>query len=87
MLKIQFININKKKNMKTNFKYISVTTIIWLSLVLFISCTKKRNTYEWEWDKPKDGVPVSEKPRYIWISSGANYSDFANSKENILRDL
>lgn len=29
----------------------------------------------------------SEKPRYIWIDAAANFNDFANSKENIIRDL
>ena len=27
------------------------------------------------------------KPRYIWIDAGANFVEFANSKENIARDL
>ena len=27
------------------------------------------------------------KPRYIWIDASANFSDFANSKENIERDI
>lgn len=27
------------------------------------------------------------KPRYIWIDAGANFIEFANSKENIARDL
>jgi len=29
----------------------------------------------------------SNKPRFIWIDAAANFSDFANSKENITRDL
>ena len=29
----------------------------------------------------------SEKPRFIWIDAAANFKDFANSKENIARDL
>ncbi len=27
------------------------------------------------------------KPRYIWIDASANFTDFANSKENIERDI
>ena len=29
----------------------------------------------------------AEKPRYIWIDAAANFVEFANSKENIARDL
>jgi len=29
----------------------------------------------------------SNKPRFIWIDAAANFNDFANSKENITRDL
>ena len=31
--------------------------------------------------------PASEKPRFIWIDAAANFPDFADSKENIARDL
>jgi uncharacterized lipoprotein YddW (UPF0748 family) len=35
-------------------------------------------------DPPKENV---NKPRYIWIDAAANFPDFANSRENITRDL
>jgi uncharacterized lipoprotein YddW (UPF0748 family) len=35
---------------------------------------------------PPDPI-VTAKPRFIWIDSGGNFRDFANSKENIKRDL
>lgn len=41
--------------------------------------------YEWEWDDDDDGG--TEKPRYIWIDAAANFPEFANSKDHILRDL
>ncbi len=31
--------------------------------------------------------PNAAKPRYIWVDAAANFPDFANSKENIARDL
>lgn len=31
--------------------------------------------------------PAQEKPAYIWIDAAANFPEFANSKENIERDL
>ena len=34
-----------------------------------------------------DPEPGVEKPRFIWVDAAANFPDFANSKENILRDL
>ncbi len=41
------------------------------ALMLLSSCAKK----------------VEEKPRFIWIDAPANFPDFANSKDNIRRDL
>lgn len=46
---------------------------------------KEKPEYEWEWGG--DDTPNTEKPRYIWVDAAANFPDFANSKENILRDL
>ena len=37
-------------------------------------------------EKPTDPV-VQTKPFYIWIDAAANFPDFANSKDNIKRDL
>lgn len=52
---------------------------------LFASCDKdKQNDYEWEWEDETKNI---DKPRYIWVDAAANFPDFANSKENILRDL
>lgn len=48
------------------------------------SCKEDDPEYEWEWDDKKDN---SEKPRFLWIDAPANFPDFANSKENIARDL
>lgn len=56
-----------------------------LSVFLFDSCSKDK-TPEWEWDD-EPSVPTNAKPRYIWIDAAANFPDFANSKENIARDL
>ena len=51
------------------------------------SCGKSDdNHYEWEWDDDENPGSI-EKPRFIWIDAAANFPDFANSKENILRDL
>lgn len=49
----------------------------------------KNNLPEWEWPSPggDPDKPKVEKPRYIWIDAAANFPDFANSKDNIRRDL
>jgi uncharacterized lipoprotein YddW (UPF0748 family) len=63
---------------------------IYLVLIFFStafiagSCQEEDPEYEWEWDEEQDNP---EKPRYIWIDAAANFPDFANSKENIIRDL
>lgn len=40
--------------------------------------------YGWEWDDEENNA---DKPRFIWVDAAANFPDFANNKENILRDL
>lgn len=47
---------------------------------------KKDNPWEWDDDKDDDG-DKTEKPRYVWVDAAANFPDFANSKDNIRRDL
>lgn len=56
------------------------------SISVFASCSgKNEDNPEWEWDE--DTIPNSDKPRFIWVDASANFPDFADSKENILRDL
>ncbi|MFA6870855.1 MAG: alpha amylase family protein [Bacteroidaceae bacterium] len=55
----------------------------------FVSCSSSTPDY---WDDVDEGgeeppVTIQEKPRYIWVDAAANFMDFANSKENIARDL
>lgn len=74
-----------------NKKNLISQILILFALSLFtISCGENKSGYDWEWEWDKedeDAIPVSDKPMFIWISSGASFDDFANSKENILRDL
>ncbi len=61
-----------------------LTLLLLTGLYLTIeSCSKDSKTPEWEWPDQE----VTEKPRYIWIDAAANFPDFANSRENIIRDL
>ena len=72
---------------KRSHFYTVVTSIIFLGcLLLSPACSGDDNPdpgYEFP-DPPKENV---EKPRYIWIDAAANFRDFANSRENITRDL
>ncbi|MCS2949892.1 family 10 glycosylhydrolase [Bacteroides sp. BFG-638] len=62
--------------------------IILLLGFILCSCSKDDTSSSWEWEEPELPVtPVKSKPRYIWIDAAANFPDFANSKENIIRDL
>ena len=72
--------MNKKLN------HLLVLTLLLLVVPFsLVSCgDDSEKEYEWEWGEDKDNV---DKPRYIWIDAAANFPDFANSKENILRDL
>lgn len=61
-------------------------SIFLLLLILFNSaCSDDSKDPEYEFPDPPKGN--SEKPRYIWIDAAANFSDFANNRENIVRDL
>lgn len=57
------------------------------------SCSDDKTATEWWWGDPSEGegegdVPeLTEKPRYMWIDAGANFTRFANSQENIAADL
>lgn len=65
-----------------------ISLIVLLLSFIIYSCSKDNKTFSEEWEEPEAPV-ISEKtkPRYIWIDAAANFPDFANSKENIIRDL
>lgn len=66
-----------------------------------VACSEDNPTEWWDptdpdntenTDEPENNTPdtpetVEAKPRFIWIDAGANFVEFANSKENIARDL
>ena len=63
---------------------ISISTFSLTSIIS--SCSKNStSTPEWEWEDPQ--TSNANKPRFLWIDASANFPDFANSKENIARDL
>uniref|UniRef100_UPI0032179D7B alpha amylase family protein n=1 Tax=uncultured Draconibacterium sp. TaxID=1573823 RepID=UPI0032179D7B len=70
--------------MKQVQSIISWSIAVWMLLTLAGCGGKDPVTPEWEWD---DDISNEKKPRFIWIDAAANFPDFANSKENILRDL
>lgn len=76
--------------MKYNYYFLSFFICV-LSTFSFAatSCGGDDNkTPEWEWNDDDDDNPdVVAKPRYIWVDAAANFPDFANSQENIRRDL
>ena len=71
----------------------SISYLFLLAAALFsvAACedSGKNNLPEWEWPSPggDPDKPKVEKPRYIWVDAAANFPDFANSKDNIRRDL
>lgn len=68
----------------TIFKCFGLLFLIF-SLTFVFACSKNKKAKEYEFpDPPSDN---KDKPRYIWIDAAANFKDFANSKENIERDL
>lgn len=76
--------------MKTKIKWLALAAAALTLNLGAASCSSESKTPEWEWDDPEpepEPVPASEKPRFIWVDAAANFPDFANSKENIARDL
>ena len=83
------------------FKIISMCFAL-LTIVALTTACSSDDPDEW-WKKPGTEQPepetptepetpeepevVTAKPRYIWIDASANFVEFANSKENIARDL
>src|SRR5690554_1076005 len=63
-----------------------LTGVFLFTFILFASaCSDSTTDPDYEFpDPPKSN---REKPRYIWIDAAANFSDFANNRENIARDL
>ncbi|WP_215224668.1 alpha amylase family protein [Echinicola shivajiensis] len=68
--------------------YNSITPLLFVLLLLVASgCGEgEENDYDWEWEEEKK-IKNQDKPRFIWIDAAANFPDFANSRENIARDL
>jgi len=73
--------------MKHKLHFFILILLSTVSLALLPACKSEVNAPEWEW--PDDSVSVDTiiKPRYIWIDAAANFPDYANSQENIKRDL
>lgn len=65
------------------FKYCSFL-LLFAFVTLFFSCSKEK---EKEYEFPDPPSENKDKPRFIWIDAAANFKDFANSRENIARDL
>lgn len=61
--------------------------ILILMMALFAACGKDAPKYEWPDDDKDPPLAAADKPRYIWVDAAANFPDFANSRENIARDL
>ena len=69
-------------------KYCIIILLFLPIFLLVISCKGNDNTIpEWQWDDGNKPVEAKDKPRFIWIDAAANFPDFANNKDNILRDL
>lgn len=66
------------------------TLLIGISCIAAVSCQNSQPDY-WNDDDGNsgggDGSSNADKPRYIWVDAAANFPDFANSKDNIARDL
>lgn len=73
----------------SNLIKMNLAAILAAGFFILPGCSKDSNGNGY-WDDPDDDPEPAEKvlkPRYIWVDAAANFPDFANSKENIKRDL
>ncbi|GAB3663338.1 alpha amylase family protein [Echinicola sediminis] len=70
------------RNIKLEYSFL----FIFLLTGIFSCAEDDAKDYGWEWEE-EDKKENQDKPRFIWIDAAANFPDFANSKENIIRDL
>jgi uncharacterized lipoprotein YddW (UPF0748 family) len=73
--------------MNKKIKHIAAKSFLGLIVILILACSCKKSGNTPKYEYPSGSKPNSEKPRFIWIDAAANFPDFANSKENITRDL
>lgn len=69
---------------------ISKLLLMVTGLTVTVACSDNSNDIpEWIWDTPNTTPEeqTTEKPRYIWVDAAANFPDYANSQENIRKDL
>ncbi|MBD5214031.1 MAG: family 10 glycosylhydrolase [Bacteroidales bacterium] len=72
--------MNISKILKLNLAAIAAAGLFSLS-----SCSDDSDGFKL-WGDAETNVPVL-KPRYIWVDAASNFVDFANSQDNIKRDL
>lgn len=72
----------------SNILKLNLATLMVAGLFSLSSCSDKKGGIDY-WDIEDDPADVYKpiKPRYIWVDAAANFPDFANSIENITRDL
>lgn len=63
------------------------TAIIFAPLLLLPAACGQNQAPDKDYEFPNPPKNNIDKPRYIWIDAAANFHDFANSRENIVRDL
>ena len=73
--------------MKNIIRYCIIFVLIGFPVIMTTSCKEENPLPPWRWDEDDEIEDDGEKPRFIWIDASANFPDFANSKENIMRDL
>lgn len=75
---------------KTIFSSLAAAAFAALFGLSMASCSDDNDSipgWPWETDEPGGNVAAAAKPRFVWIDAAANFPEYANSKENIERDL
>ncbi len=79
------------------FKFTNICLTLLAIISICVSCSSEKDEPKnWFPEEEKENTGnntenntggTEAKPRYIWIDAAANFPEFANSKENIARDL
>lgn len=70
-----------------SYFYTHIVSILLVGWLFFSTACSGDDGQDTEYEFPDPPGEDVVKPRYIWIDAAANFPDFANSRENITRDL
>ena len=73
--------------MSSKFKILQLYLFLACLSLGITGCQNEDDDLAWDWEEEEEEMEGEAKPRYLWVDAAANFPDFANSRDNIKRDL